>query len=167
MKSTRNPITVHGMLSYYRGLYFCTIRVRMKLYTIVTCANSATLIMAGAWTRGVHANENIPRHMPPGSTLLPTVDHVDVAHPAMRSPTNPDRLAHFDRRIPITFSATLDDQARAEQTSEHSRCWVSVIIALCVSKLSGFKHVFDAPDHLGMNALHLFPSFVEAWEQLV
>lgn len=122
----------------------------------------------------VYANENIPRHLPPGPTLLPTVDHVYVARQAMRSLPNlafsdhSDRFVRFDRRLPITFSEALDEQAHAEPSFELNWCWVSVSVALVFPKLSDFKLVFGAPDYRGMSVFRYFSSFVplfEVWEE--
>lgn len=186
METTYNPITVHGIplgSSYYRELYFCTTRVRIKLkfqiicsvpFTHQQCTDFPTFIMAGALTPGFKPMRicHVICHL--ARLFSATVDSVYVAHLAMRSSPDlafsdhSDRFVHFDRRMPITFSEALDEQAHAEQSLEHNWCWVSVFIALGFSKLSDFKLVFEAPDYRGMSVLRCFSSFVplfKVWDQ--
>lgn len=93
--------------SYYREVYFCTTRVRIKLKLQMICSVLLLISNVPILPRSlcrcldtrVYANENIPRHLPPGPTLLPTVDHVYVAHQAMRSLPNLAFSDHSDRFV--------------------------------------------------------------------
>lgn len=129
---------------------------------------------AGAWTPGFmpmriyHVICHLALLFSPLLTTSTWRTRRCALSPTWPSLTTRIALSAFDRRMPITFSEALDEQAHAEQSFELNWCWVSVSIALFFPKLSDFKLVFEAPDYRGMSVLRYFSRFIplfEVWEE--